>query len=117
MYRHPTRCPRIRTLYLTVISPDSRKDTANRQEHYILKFNEVAIAKMATESKTMRTILETSEDWETWYDKLKTISANEFWNMADPDQPTVLPAAAPYKPVVADIVQGETLYTNLSAAN
>ena len=72
---------------------------------------------MAAESKTMRTILETSEDWETWYDELKTISANEFWNMADPDQPTVLPAAAPYKPVVADIVQGETLYTNLSAAN
>ena len=72
---------------------------------------------MAADSKTMRTILETSEDWETWYDELKTISANEFWNMADPDQPTVLPAAAPYKPVVADIVQGETLYTNLSAAN
>lgn len=71
---------------------------------------------MASDSKSERTILNGSEDWEMWYEELVATSTDEFWPIADPDQPEELPIPPPRKPEIGDLVPGETEYLNLTAA-
>ena len=72
---------------------------------------------MAATTGNLRTMLNASDDWELWYEELKASSTSEFWPMADPDKPDILPKDPPKKPEITDIVPDAVQYTTLSTAN
>ena len=68
-------------------------------------------------AKSTITTLENAEDWDQWMREMKASISEEFWPLADPEQPKSQPMPPPIRPRIQHIAPFAVAYVGLSQAH